>query len=103
MICPIPLVVIHKGVEVIVIGVGSPISAASIWLGKWIDWAVTDHMSSGIASSTDSKVTDFVRVSPSMTDTTLGFQTMMDSVTWHGFVAGWAGVHWAVQAMVTEI
>ena len=60
-------------------------------------------MSSGIASSTDSKVRDFVRVSPSMTDTTLGLQTMMGSVTWHGFTAGWAGVHRAVQAMVTKI
>ena len=29
-ICPIPLVVVHKGVEVIVIRVGSPISAVSI-------------------------------------------------------------------------
>ena len=60
-------------------------------------------MSLGIASSTDSKVTDFVRVSPSMTDTTLGLQTMMGSVTWRGFAAGWAGVHRAVQALVTEI
>ena len=72
-------------------------------MGKWIDWAVTDHMSSGIASSTDLKVTDFIRVSPSMTDTTLDFQTMMGSVTWHSFVAGWTGVHQAVQAMVTKI
>ena len=72
-------------------------------MGKQIDWAVIDHMFLGVASSTDSKVTDFVRVSPSTTETTLGFQTMMCSVAWGGLLAGWAGVHWAEEAMVTEI
>ena len=72
-------------------------------MGKQVDWAVIDHMSLGITSPTDPKVTDFVRMSPLMTETTLGLQTMMGSVTWCGLMAGWAGVHWAVQAMVTEI
>ena len=102
-ICPTSLVVIHKGVEVIIIGVSPAISALSVRLDKQIDWAVIDHMFLGVASSTDSKVTDFVRVSPSMTETTLGFQTMMCSMAQGGLLAGWAGVHWAEEAMVTEI
>ena len=78
----IPLVIIYKGVEVVVIGVSSPISAASVWLGKWIDWAVIDHMPRDVASSTDLKVADVVRMSPSMTKITLGCQTMMCRVAW---------------------
>ena len=57
-------------------------------MDKQIDWAVIDHMFLGVASSTDSKVTDFVRVSPSMTETTLGFQTMMCSMAQGGLLAG---------------
>ena len=72
-------------------------------MGKWIDWAVINHMSLGVASSTDSKVTDFVRVSPSMTEITLGFQTMMCSVAQGSLLTGWAGIHWTEEAMMTEI
>ena len=41
-------------------------------LSKWVDWAIIDHMSQGITSSTDLKIANFVRVSPSMTEITLG-------------------------------
>ena len=47
-ICTISLVVIHKGIEVIVVWIGSPISALSVWLGKQIDQAVINHMPQGI-------------------------------------------------------
>ena len=75
-------VVIHKGVEVIVIGVGPIVSALSMWLGKGIDWAVINHMSQGVTSSTDPKIADVIRVSPSVTEITLGRQTMMCSMSW---------------------
>ena len=42
-------------------------------------------------------------MSPSKTETTLGFQTMMCCVARRGLLTGWAGVHWAEEAMVTEI
>ena len=78
----ISLVVIHKGIEVIVIWIGSPISASSVWLGKQIDQAVIDHVPQGIASSADPKIANFIRMSPSVTEITLGCQTMMCCMTW---------------------
>ena len=98
-----PLVFIHKGIEVIVIGIGSPISVVSSWLSKWVDWAVIDHMSWGITSSADSKIANFVRVSPSMTEITLGCQTMMCHVAQSGLLAGGTGVHGAGEPVVTKI
>ena len=71
------LVVIHESIEVVVIGVGSPINVASSWMGNWINWAVIDHVSWGVASSTDPKIANLIGVSPSMTEITLGRQTMM--------------------------
>ena len=82
------LVVIHKGIEVIVVRIGSPISVMSFWLGKWvdwtvIDWAVIDHMSQGVTSSTDLKIAYLIQVSPSVTEITLGHQTMMCGMAQH--------------------
>ena len=88
----ISLVVIHKGVEVIIIQVGFPISAVSIRLGKWVDWAVIDHMSQGITSSTDPKIADVVRMSPSMTEIALGHQTIMCRMTRHSLSTSRADV-----------
>ena len=99
----IPLVVIHKGVEVIIIRIGSPINIASFRLGKWIDWAVIDHMPWGIASPTDLKVADLVGVSPFMTEITLGLQTMMCRMTGHRFSTDRTGVHGAEEPMMTKI
>ena len=76
------LVVVHKGVEVVVIGISSSISIASFQLGKRIDWAVIDHMPHGIAPSANPKIANFIQVSPSMTEITLGHQTMMCRMTW---------------------
>ena len=67
-------------------------SAANIWLGKWIDWAVIDHMPWGIASSTDLKIADVIRMFPYMTEITEGHQTMMCHMTWCGFPTGRADV-----------
>ena len=72
-------------------------------MGKRVDRTVIDHMSGGIASSTVSKVANFVSMSPSMTDITLGCQTMMGSVTGGCLLAGRAAVHGAEEPMVTEI
>ena len=60
-------------------------------------------MSQGITSSTDPKIADAVRMSPSKTEITLGFQTMMCHMTRGSFPASQACVHQAVQAVVTEI
>ena len=103
MIHTISLVVIHKGVEVIIVRVISSISVVSVRLVKWVDWAVIDHMSQGIASSTDPKIADIIGVSPSMTEITLGLQTMMCDVTRCCFSAGGTGVHWAGEPVMTEI
>ena len=103
MIRTILLVVIYKGVEVVVIRVSSSISVANIWLGKRVDWAVIDHMPWGVASSTDSKVANVVRVSPSTTEITLGLQTMMCRVTGCRFSTGRTDVHQAEEPVVTEI
>ena len=75
----------------------------SSWLNKQVDWAVIDHMSGGVTSSTDPKIADLIRVSPSMTEITLGRQTMMCCVTGCRFPAGRTGVHGAGEPMVTEI
>ena len=56
----ISLVVIHKGVEVIIVGIGSPISIASFWLGKRVDWAVIDHMPQSVTSSADLKIANLI-------------------------------------------
>ena len=99
----IPLVVIHKGAEVIVIRVGSSISVANVRLGKWIDWAVIDHMPRGVTSSTDPKVANIVGISPSMTEITLGLQTMMCHMTGHRLSANGTDVHQAEEPVMTEI
>ena len=96
-------VIIHKGVEVVVVGVGPIVSALSMWLGKGIDWAVIDHMSWGVTSSTDSKIADIVRVSPSVTEITLGHQTMMCSMSWCQFPTGRADVHGAEEPVMAKI
>ena len=57
----------------------------------------------GVTSTTDPKIADVVRMSPLMTETTLGLQTMMCCVAWCGLLADWASVHQAEQAMVTGI
>ena len=103
MICTIPLVVIHKGVEVVVIRVGSSISVANVRLGKWIDWAVINHMPWGVASSTDSKVADIVGMSPSVTEITLGLQTMMCRMTGCRLSTNGTDVHRAEEPIMTEI
>ena len=95
--------VIHKGVEIIIVRIRPTISAASFWLGKWVDWAVINHVSQGVTSPTDSKIADLVRVSLFKTEITLGRQTMMCSMTQCGFPTGRAGVHWAEEPMVTKI
>ena len=102
-ICPISLVVIHKGIEVVVVQVGSLISAVSVWLGKQIDWAIINHMPWGVASSTDLKIADIIRMSPSKTEITLGCQTMMYCMTGHSLSAGRTDVHRAKEPMVTKI
>ena len=101
--CTTSLVVIHKGVEVIVVWVGSPISIASSWLSKRVDWAVIDHMPGGVTSSADPKIAGLIRVSPLMTEITPGCQTMMCRMTGRRFPAGRTGVHGAGESMVTEI
>ena len=60
-------------------------------------------MSGFIAPSTDLKIADVIRMSPSMTEITLGHQTMMGSMTWGCLVTGRTGVEGAFHAMVTEI
>ena len=75
----------------------------NVWLGKWIDWAVIDHMPWGVASSTDPKVANVIGMSPFMTEITLGLQTMMCRMTGRCFSAGKTGVHRPEEPMVTEI
>ena len=103
MTCSTSLVVIHKGIEVVVVRVSPTVSTSSHWLGKQINWAVIDHMSWGIASSTDLKIADIVGMSPLKTETTLGHQTIMCCVTRCHFPTGRTGVHGAEEAMMTEI
>ena len=81
LIRTIPLVVIHESVEVVIVRVGPSISVANVQLGKWIDWAVIDHMPWGVASSTDPKVANVIGMSPSVTEITLGLQAMMCRMT----------------------
>ena len=75
----------------------------SVQLGKWIDWTVINHMPQGITSSTDLKVADIIRMSPSKTETTLGRQTVMCHMTWRGLPTGRTDVHGAEEAMMTKI
>ena len=56
-----------------------------------------------VASSTDPEVAYLVGVSPSMTEITLGLQTMMGSVTRSRLLTGGAAVHGAEESMVTCI
>ena len=99
----ISLVVIHKGVEVVIVRVGSPISVVSFWLGKRVDWTIIDHMSWGVASSTDLKIAYLVRVSPLMTEITLGHQTMMCSMAQCRFPTSRTGVQETGESVVTKI
>ena len=75
----------------------------SVWLGKQIDWAVINHMPQGVTSSTDLKIADVIGMSPSMTEITLGRQTMMCHMTWHSLSTGRTNVHQAEEPMMTEI
>ena len=75
----------------------------NVQLGKGIDWAVIDHMPWDVASSTDPKVANVVGVSPSMTETTLDFQTMMCHVTGCRLSANGTNVCWTEEPMMTEI
>ena len=75
----------------------------SVWLGKRIDWAVINHMPQGVTSSTDLKIADVIGMSPSMTEITLGHQTMMCCMTWHGLSTDRTNVHQAEEPMMTEI
>ena len=99
----ISLVVIHKGVEVFVVRVSSPISRSSVGLVKRVDRAVIDHVAWVIASSADPKIAHLVSMSPPTTEITLGLQPMMDSVTGSRFLTGGAAIHGAEKPMVTEI
>ena len=98
----ISLVVIHKGVEVVIVRVGSSISVASFRLGKRVNWTVIDHMSQDVTSSTDPKIAYLVRMSPLMTEITLGRQTMMCGMTWCHFPTIRTGVQGAGEPMVTK-
>ena len=62
-------------------------------------------MSRGVTSSTDLKVANVIGMSPSMTEITLGLQTMMCCMAWHRFSTSRADVHWAEEptGMVTKI
>ena len=75
----------------------------NIWLDKQIDWAVIDHVSWGVTSSTDLKIADIVGMSPSMTEVILGCQTMMCCMAQHGLSTGRANMHWAEESMMIEI
>ena len=68
-----------------------------------VDWTVIDHVPGGVASSTDLKVAYLVRVSPSVTEITLGLQTMMCSMTRRGFPTSGTGVQGAGESVVTKI
>ena len=76
---------------------------ASVQRGKGVDWAVIDHMPQGITSSTDPKVANVVGMSPSMTEITLGFQTMMCRMAWRCFSAGRTNMHGAEESVMTKI
>ena len=79
------------------------VSASNNWLVKGVDWAVIDHMSQGVTPSTDPKVADIVRVSPSMAEITLGRQTMMCSVSQRRFPTGRTSVHGARESVMAKI
>ena len=72
-------------------------------MGKQIDWTVIDHIPWGVASSTDPKVANIIRMSPSKTEITLGRQTMMCRVTRCCLSTGRTGVHGTEEAMMTKI
>ena len=99
----ISLVVIHKGVEIIVIRVGPPISVVNSRLGRRVDWTVINHMSWGVISSTNLKIAYLISVSPSVTEITLGRQTMMCSMARHWFPTSRTSVQGAGEPVVTEI
>ena len=88
----ISLVIIHKGIEVVILGVCSIIGVMSVRLGKWVDWTVINHMSQGVTSFTDPKIAYFIRMSPLMAEIILCCQTMMCGMTWHRFPTGRTGV-----------
>ena len=56
-----------------------------------------------VTSSADPKIAYFVGVSPSMTEITLGRQTMMGSMSGGRLLTGGAVVHGAEEPMVTKI
>ena len=60
-------------------------------------------MPQGITFSTDLKVANIVGMSPSITKITLGHQTMMCHMTWHGLSTGRTDMHQAEEPMVTKI
>ena len=100
----ISLVIIHKGVEVIIVQVGSPISAVNIRLGKWIYWAIINHMPQGVTSSTDLKIADICHWNAPIYDRDhIGCQTMMCRMTQHSLSTGRTDVHQAEEPVMTEI
>ena len=99
----ISLVVVHKGVEIVIIRVGSPISRSSVWLVKRVDRAIIDHVAPIVTSSADLEVAYLVSVSPSTAEITLGLQTMMGSVARSRLLTGGAAIHGAEESMVTCI
>ena len=60
-------------------------------------------MSSFITPPTDLKIADIIRMSPLMTEITLGRQTMMGSMTQGHLTTGRTGVERAFCVMVTKI
>ena len=60
-------------------------------------------MAQVVASSTDSEVAYLVGVSPSMTEITLGLQTMMGSMTGGCLLTGGASIQGAREPMMTSI
>ena len=57
----------------------------------------------GITSSTDPKIANVIGMSPSKTEITLGFQTMMCHMAGCHLSAGRTDMHWAEESMVTKI
>ena len=75
----------------------------NVWLGKWVDWAIINHMPQDVTSSTDLKIADIIRMSPSKTEITLDHQTMMCRMTRRGLSTGRTDMHWAEEPMMTKI
>ena len=75
----------------------------SVELAKQVDWAVINHTAQGIASSTDPKIADVIKVSLSMTEITPGLQTMMCCVARCCLSTGGTDINQAEEPVVTKI